>query len=463
MNKFYFVSKSKKKYAEIKNIVGMEVEWANKEILELQTDDVDELIKRKALEAFKELQRPVLVEHTALWIHAFNGLPGLHTNHFYSKMTPAMIVEYCKLKNDFNAVAESIMCYCDGKKYFIAKGAEDGYIREEGDNIDAFAWDKIFCPFEDNPEKKTYAELGAVKSTRSMRQKAWQNLKSQIDSILLENPLVVVDEEEIKSLAKLIKEKKVLLFVGAGISASLGFPSWNKLIGNLGKSAGFEPDVFEIYGDKLMLAEYIDCIDDDTVYDYVKNEFGIDDKKLIKERLEASELYKLILELDFSIIYTTNYDHLIETYYDMKGKEYTAVINIDDMKNVAGTRIMKFHGDIKDEKSIILSESHYFERMNFQSFLDVQLQADLLQYHVLYLGYSLSDVNIKLLLYRAGKRWENSDNRKQSYIFSATPNEVQRAVFSKNGITTFSSEIVDKEMATRMFLKLLMEKVNEIN
>ena len=118
---------------------------------------------------------------------------------------------------------------------------------------------------------------------------------------------------------------------------------------------------------------------------------------------------------------------------------------------------MKYHGTIEKGESIVLSESQYFERMNFSSFLDQQLQCDWRNYSVLYLGYSMSDINIKLLLYRLNKETDRKDI--QSYIFTAKPNNIQDRVFKSNNIIAIHNDIIDKELSTKKFLEDLIHKI----
>lgn len=472
MIKLYFVSNNKEKFQEIKGIleqkeeknsgiVNIEVEWKMMDIPELQTDSVEKLIKQKALVAFKEIHRPLIVEHTALRINAFNNLPDLQTRHFYVRMGYKAIVDYCNYKQDFDAAAETILCYCDGRRFFVEKAEEKGEIKKDVELFgDSFDWDIFFCPSENNKEKKTYAELGTKKNDRSMRKKACEKLRKQIVCSQTGSYMSISNDNEIKELADLIKKRKVLLFLGAGISASIGFPTWNGLIEKLGKREGFEKELFELYGNNMMLAEYADY--KNNVYELLKETFTLEGKENIQKLLYKSDIYKALYELDFPVVYTTNYDHLLEEYYREKRHKYIKVVNIEDMNKINvfdrdNTRIMKFHGDIDDEESIVLSESEYFGRMNFQSFMDVQFQADILQYHVLYLGYSLSDINIKLMLYLAGKRWKDNKDIKKSYIFTSTPNEVQEVVFKKNGITMITGKDADKEKSTREFLERILE------
>ena len=79
---------------------------------------------------------------------------------------------------------------------------------------------------------------------------------------------------------------------------------------------------------------------------------------------------------------------------------------------------------------------------------------------ILFLGYSLSDINIKLLLYLARKRWSDTAKEKKAYIYTATPNQIQKEVFRQNGIITFWGDETDKEKGTLEFLEQLSEKVS---
>lgn len=39
-----------------------------------------------------------------------------------------------------------------------------------------------------------------------------------------------------------------MLFVGAGVSANLGLPDWNALIGRIAEELGYDPKIFATYG-----------------------------------------------------------------------------------------------------------------------------------------------------------------------------------------------------------------------
>lgn len=67
------------------------------------------------------------------------------------------------------------------------------------------------------------------------------------------------------------------------------------------------------------------------------------------------------------------------------------IAKIDNNK----TQIIKFHGDFDDDSSIVLDETSYFQRLEFETPLDIKFRSDVLGKSVLFIGYSLSDINIR--------------------------------------------------------------------
>jgi hypothetical protein len=106
--------------------------------------------------------------------------------------------------------------------------------------------------------------------------------------------------------------------------------------------------------------------------------------------------------------------------------------------------IVKFHGDFEDDNSIVLTESDYFERLNFETPLDVKFRSDILGRTVLFVGYSLTDINMRLLLYKMQKMWKQSgyeEDRPPSYMFMTRPDPVQQRVLRSWGIETITRDV----------------------
>ncbi len=261
----------------------------------------------------------------------------------------------------------------------------------------------------------------------------------------------------INDLKKSIKNQNTILFVGAGVSATLGLPTWTQLISHIASELGYDDELFKQYGDSLTLAEY---------YAISKGRLGElrswmeCNWNISKDDIKDSVIYETIAKLHFPLIYTTNYDHCLETALNYWEKPYKKIVDVADLVNLDSTttQIIKFHGDTISDESIVLTESSYFKRLDFESPLDIKLRSDMLGKSILFIGYSLSDINIRLLIYKLDQLWKNSNisKRPASYIFLPTPNPIQEAILQSRGIHTITGDDLDKTKSIEKFLTSLL-------
>ncbi len=247
----------------------------------------------------------------------------------------------------------------------------------------------------------------------------------------------------LEDLARQIRERKVVLFAGAGLSAQLDLPTWSGLMAHMASELGYDPDVLIRPGaDYLQIAEYyrLEKGSVGPLRSWMDRSWHVDD-----ERLRTSRVHNQIVDLEFPFIYTTNYDRNIERTFDLRGKKYSKVVAMLDVAEARAElpHIVKFHGDFDDDASLVLTESDYFERLDFDTPLDIKFQADVLGRSILFVGYSLADLNLRLLLYRLQRLWERSGQarrRPKSYIFLMRPDPVQERVFASRGLTPLVHE-----------------------
>jgi hypothetical protein len=268
----------------------------------------------------------------------------------------------------------------------------------------------------------------------------------------------------IEELAQSVQERRAILFVGAGISMSVGLPSWQSLIEHMAEELGLDAStVVGPTGSYQTLAEF---------YRLKQGSIGplrswMDRNWTVsREKVEASRLHRLIVELDFPIIYTTNYDRNLEVAFAIHQRPFVKVANAKDVAKASDgvTQIVKFHGDFDDDTSLVLAETDYFERLSFDSPLDIKFRADALGRPVLFVGYSMSDMNIRLLLHRLWETWNRSGyskDRPKSFVFMPDPDPVQEAVLARWGITVLSEAEADPEEALCSFLSKLRDAVAE--
>jgi hypothetical protein len=244
-------------------------------------------------------------------------------------------------------------------------------------------------------------------------------------------------------LAQAIKGRRAILFVGAGVSMAVGLPSWQTLIDHLLEELELDRSVIDGMNEgHQMLAEF---------YQLKQGSIGplrswLDRNwKVACDRVSASQLHKLIVELDFPTIYTTNYDRNLETAFEVHNKPYAKITNAKEIADAPEgvTHIIKYHGDFDDDRSLVLTETDFFERLSFDSPLDIKFRADALGRPILFIGYSMSDPNIRLLLHRIWGIWEKSgrkEDRPRSFVFMPSANPVQEALLARWGITILAPE-----------------------
>lgn len=254
-----------------------------------------------------------------------------------------------------------------------------------------------------------------------------------------------------------VRRQRLILFVGAGVSACLDLPVWNGVLDHLAQELGYAPEIFKQYADNFVLAEY---------YALVKGPLGPlrswMDREWHKnpERVKKSLVHSLITGLNFPIIYTTNFDRWLELAFEAGNADFVKIRSIADLQNIkcGVTQIVKYHGDFDDDDSIVLTESQYFQRLSFEHPLDIKFRADVQERGILFIGYSLADMNIRYLLFRLEEIWKKyggTVRRPQSYIFLTRPNPVEEKVLDARGITPVVSDADDRQKGLLEFLQLL--------
>ena len=198
------------------------------------------------------------------------------------------------------------------------------------------------------------------------------------------------------------------IFIGAGVSQSAGLPSWNKLLNELIDLA-VDINIDDAKEQELRLlaqtpSKYL------LVAEELKEILSSDMPKFITKRfndktIDSPEyLDKLIKELRYRFVITTNYDNVIEkafvkasivpnelTYRDPSSINYN-FINEEVF-------ILKAHGDAKRApEDIVITEKDYrriiYNSYGYKSILEALFSTN----HILFLGASLNDPELILLL-----------------------------------------------------------------
>jgi XTP/dITP diphosphohydrolase len=170
--KIRFISGNTHKITEVRRILapaGVDIVPVSKKIEELQTEDVESLVRDKLTKAFEAIGRPLFVEHTGLYLSGLNGLPAGLTQIFWDKLQADRFADLVAGLGDEKVTAKTILGYCDGREIHIFEGAIDGTVPRKPAGPTDFQWDCVFVP---DGSTETFAEMGAAKDDISMRRKA---------------------------------------------------------------------------------------------------------------------------------------------------------------------------------------------------------------------------------------------------------------------------------------------------
>lgn len=262
---------------------------------------------------------------------------------------------------------------------------------------------------------------------------------------------------QIAELKRQMSAGAIIPFIGSGMSANLGLPPWSGLIEMMASAIGFERKLFLASGEFPALAEFyeIEKHGRSELVAWMKDNWDSPATSTL-----SSAIYDSITNCRFERIYTTNYDHLIERAFGERAKDIETIIDVSDFQKLNEThpKVIKFHGDFDRPESMVLTESDYYHRMSLDSELDLLLRSDVLRCGLLFLGYSLSDRNLRYILYKQNlirNRLGLSPSTVKSYLFTHRVNHVEKALMARWNVEVIVSEEMEPRVALDRFLKEL--------
>lgn len=179
--RLYFVTTNDYKIKEVQGYLAgaaLELQPVAYQIQEILNLDLEVVVRDKVLKAYAHIGHPCVVEHGGLLIRALGNLPGGLSKVVWDTVGDK-ICSFLGPADSRDAIAQSVIGYCDGQRIQLFKGETRGTIANAALGSYAFQWDPVFIP---DGETKTYAEFGfPEKAKYSQAAKAWRLL---VDSLL---------------------------------------------------------------------------------------------------------------------------------------------------------------------------------------------------------------------------------------------------------------------------------------
>lgn len=268
-----------------------------------------------------------------------------------------------------------------------------------------------------------------------------------------------IRSQAIKNLAEAMNDDELIIFVGAGVSANSGLPSWSELIKEL-KSELFLGDdlndylkIAQIYYNKWGRQKYIQKINS------IFNNFS---------DAVPNTIHREILKIQPAHIITTNYDNLLEDTLCKSVRKYDVIKKNEDIPYIKSKHyLIKMHGDLQ-EQNIVLKEDDYSDYNENYYMIAALIKALIMNHTLLFIGYSLNDSTFNSI-FRIIQNFYGEDAKK-SYFYDANIQSKEIIdYYRKKGIYVISEEgkngkIQANELGeyTTNFLKLISDRKDNI-
>jgi SIR2-like domain len=283
-------------------------------------------------------------------------------------------------------------------------------------------------------------------------------------------------ETHYRILTKAIAEGRVVPLLGAGVNLC-GRPSeaeWQhgrylpsavELAAHLADSFDFPPDELK---DLLRVSQYVAVmLGSGPLYDELHWLFDSDYQPTrVHTQLAAIPAFLRRHGLiRYQLIVTTNYDDALERAFSAAGEDFDLVIYIAEGQHrgkflhvppdgrsrlierpneytalslATRTVILKLHGAIDrrdaERDSYVITEDNYIDyltRTDISNLVPVTLAARLRKSHFLFLGYSLADWNLRVILYRI---WGEQALTYKSWAIQSNPKAIEEGFWRKRGV-----------------------------
>ena len=201
-------------------------------------------------------------------------------------------------------------------------------------------------------------------------------------------------EKELKRIINASQNNALSFFVGAGVSALSHAPTWKQLINDICDELKYKKKDSYSFDECLQIPQmyYYSLGKKDTDY------FNFIRSKLYSNSLLPNSVHKAMLDLHPVSFITTNYDTLIEDAATQNCHSFKVVSHDKDVPTIFGDRyILKLHGDFKYNNFVLKEEDYLNYSENFK-LIETLMKSIFSTNTVVFIGYSLNDYNIKLIL-----------------------------------------------------------------
>lgn len=130
----YYITSNQGKVAVAKKYLepfGISVEGKNLSMQEIQSENLEDIARYKAKQAFETLAHPLLVNDAGWFIPALKGFPGPYMRYVNDWFTPNDFLRLMAPYSNRQIIFQEVFCFIDAKQIKVFKGEIKGTILQE--------------------------------------------------------------------------------------------------------------------------------------------------------------------------------------------------------------------------------------------------------------------------------------------------------------------------------------------
>lgn len=156
MKHLYLVTGNAHKLKEWQQILPSDIamETVDVDLPEIQSDDVEEIVRDKAKRAYEVVGKPVVVEDVSAGLDEFDGLPGPFIKFFNKRLGGDALYKLAG-EREARATVSASVAYYDGSEMIVVRADVHGRAVEPRIR-EGFGFDITFLP---DGEELTFAEM----------------------------------------------------------------------------------------------------------------------------------------------------------------------------------------------------------------------------------------------------------------------------------------------------------------
>ena len=189
------------------------------------------------------------------------------------------------------------------------------------------------------------------------------------------------------------------------------------------------------------------------------------------DEVRPGEVHRKFIALPFDVVYTTNYDSLLEDSFKLLGssnpernvRPFRVLVGDKGLSQYGGpdvTHIIKMHGDFLNLEHLVITQKDYDTYLKNNPGISTHLQAMLMTKTPFFLGYSLSDPHLNQV--RKIIRCILKNYTRKSYILSFDLSDAEIDDYDKNDLIAINLSTKTKSR-TQLILETLQEVLDYVS